>query len=61
MAEILDLNKNTPAKPSNEQVGQTKEEEELHRHAEHEAMEAAKRAGERMKKNEEGHDIFSNM
>lgn len=61
MAEILDLNKNVPARPSNEQAGPTKEQEAEQRHMEHEAMDAAKRAGERMKKNEAGNDIISNM
>lgn len=58
MAEILDLNKNVPAIAPN-MDGKTKEEEAVHRHAEHEAMDAAKRAGERMKKNEAGNDIIS--
>jgi len=61
MAEVLDSNKNISTNPPEDRTAQTKEAEAEHRHMEHEAMNAAKRAGERMKKNEAGNDIISNM
>ena len=57
MAEILNLNKNVPVKPQTETPAQ--EEALAHRHMEHEAMEGAKRASERMKNNEAGNDVIS--
>ena len=63
MAGIPDLTKNEPAKrPSqdNPAVG-TDEAEAAHRRVEHDAMNAAKRAKERMQKDEAGNDEFSNI
>lgn len=61
MVETLDLNRNTPAKQQSETMADNEnhDAEIAHRHIEHEAMEAAKRAGKRMKKNESGNDIIS--
>lgn len=62
MAEILDINKNTPPVPARDTDVRPDEASELaHRRMEHDAMESAKKAGERMKRNEAGRDIISNM
>ncbi|MHB8302426.1 MAG: hypothetical protein ACYDC6_06240 [Acidobacteriaceae bacterium] len=59
MVDTLNLNKNSPVAPNEGPVGRDQEGNAAHRHAEHDAMDAAKRAGERMKKNEAGNDIIS--
>lgn len=56
--ETLDLNKNVPAS----QTGAERRDQDadaLHRHAENQAMEAAKKSGDRMKKNEAGNDLIN--
>ena len=62
MAGIPDLDKNTPAKVPEKDVVKGGDEAEIaHRRMEHNADNAAKRAGERMKKDEAGNDEFSNI
>lgn len=64
MAGIPDLNKNEPGKrPTEEQpaVVGTDDVETAHRRVERDAMNAAKRAKERMHDNEAGNDEFSNI
>ena len=63
MAEITDLsdlNKNTPATPTGTPSDEH-EKELTHRRVEHEAMKAAKRAGERENRDEKGNDEFKNI
>lgn len=61
MAEILDINKNAPAAPVRDTNVRKDEESELaHRRVENDAMDSAKKAGERMKRNEAG-ELISNM
>ncbi len=63
MAGVPDQSGNTPANRLDENettVGAT-EAEIAHRRMEHNANNAAKRANERMKKDEEGNDQFSNI
>jgi len=63
MAGIPDPDRNTPANQldDNEAITGGTEAEIAHRRMEHDAMNAAKRAGERMKKDEAGDDEFSNI
>jgi hypothetical protein len=63
MAGVPDQSGNTPANRLDENestVGGT-EAEIAHRRLEHNANNAAKRASERMKKDESGNDEFSNI
>ena len=63
MAGVPDQSGNTPANRLDENettVGGT-EAETAHRRMEHNADKAAKRASERMKKDEAGNDEFSNI
>lgn len=58
LTDLSELNQNTPARqPVN--PDSPAEKEHMHRHAEDEAMKAARRAGEREKKDETG--PFSNI
>lgn len=58
MVDTLDLNKNTATAPKNVEQ-RDHEKEAVHHHAEQEAMDAAKRSGDRMKKNEAGNDVIN--
>lgn len=63
MAGVPDETSNTPANRLDENettIGGT-EAEIAHRRLEHNADNAAKRAGERMKRNESSNDEFSNI
>lgn len=59
MVDTLDLNKNTATLPKNDFENRDRENDAVHRHAEQEAMNAAKRSGDRMSKNEAGNDIIN--
>ena len=59
MADTLDLNKNTATVPNLNVENRDHERATVHHHLEQEAMKAAKRAGERMSKDEAGNDIIS--
>jgi hypothetical protein len=59
MVDTLDLNKNTATVPNGNIEDRNRESEAAHHHMEQEAMKAAKRAGERMSKDEAGNDIIS--
>ncbi len=60
MAEILDLNRNTPMKPLDATVeGEEKESLQAHRSVEREADKAAERGKERQRQNDQGE--FSNV
>ena len=60
MAEILDLNRNTPMKPLDATVeGKEKESLQAHRRVEREADKAAERGKERQRQNDQGE--FSNV
>ncbi len=60
MAEILDLNRNTPMKPLDATVeGEKKESLQAHRRVEREADKAAERGKERQRQNDQGE--FSNV
>jgi hypothetical protein len=60
MAEILDLNRNTPMKPLDATVeGEEKESLQAHRRVEREADKAAERGKERQRQNDQGE--FSNV
>lgn len=64
MAGIPDVNKNAPGKrPTEEQpeIAGKDDVETEHRRVERAAMNAAKRAGERMRDDEAGNDEFSNI
>lgn len=56
--ETLDLNKNVPVAPKDAEL-RDHEANAVHRHAEQEAMDAAQRSGDRMKRNEAGNDIIN--
>lgn len=61
MADTLDLNKNTATVPNDNVENRDRDHERaaVHHHLEQEAMKAAKRAGERMSRDEAGNDIIS--
>lgn len=59
MADTLDLNKNTATVANADVENQDRERAAMHHRMEQEAMKAAKRAGERMSKDEAGNDIIS--
>lgn len=58
MVDTLNLNKDVPATPKDAER-RDKEADAVHRHAEKEAMDAARRSGDRMKNNEAGNDIIN--